>query len=218
MLNNQRILTSALLALLVSASCAAAGDDGLYDAPPPPDSAYLRILNGTDSTPSLDVKIAGKGLSVRQHEASPYMLVKSGDVDVAGPKPLGKFNLAAGGFYTVATTPQGESKLFTDKPLGNPAKARVFFYNMTDKPDVDLYVPSASKNAVEDVAPSGSQSVELKAPLQLDFVARTEDAELARFDAVSLKRRSSVTFAVFGSNGKYEGYVSDSPAGSVSSN
>jgi Alginate O-acetyl transferase AlgF len=195
-----------------------AGDDGLYDAPPPPDAAFIRVLNGTEDPTPLALAMQNADVKVQAHQVSPYAMLKAGDVVVKGMSTDIPLSLNAGGYYTLAIANAAASKLFADTPPEDPAKSRIYFYNLSDRENVDLFVPVAAKNAIDDVSPQGAASVELKAPLQIDMVAKSDSGELAHFDAVALKRRSTLTIAVFGSNGHYSGLMQPNAIGRLTSN
>jgi Alginate O-acetyl transferase AlgF len=210
-------LTLAALLLLISVP-ALAGDDGLYAAPPPPDATFIRVLNGTEDTAPLSLAMQTAAVKVQMHQVSPYTMLKAGDLVVKGLPTDIPVSLKAGGYYTLAVKIGGASKLFIDTPPEDPAKSRVYFYNLTDQASVDLFVPAASKNAISGVMSDEATSVELKAPLQIDMVAKSASGELAHFDDVALKRRSTLTIAVFGSNGHFSSLVQPNTIGQITSN
>ncbi len=90
-----------------------------------------------------------------------------------------------------------------DQPATDPSKATVYFYNLSDKPTVDLFVPSAKVKAIEGVAAGAGMSVPLKAPLTLDFEVQADGAPIATVAAVDLKRRGGVSIILSGSDGNY---------------
>jgi Alginate O-acetyl transferase AlgF len=210
-------LALAALSLLTSIP-AFAGDDGLYAAPPPPDATFIRVLNGTEDAAPLSLAMQNADVKVQAHQVSPYAMLKAGDIVVKGMTADVPVSLKAGGYYTLAVTNAGASKLFVDTPPEDPSKSRVYFYNMTDQASVDLFVPAASKNAISGVMSDEAVSVELKAPLQIDMVAKSGSGELARFDAVALKRRTTVTIVVFGSKGHFSSLVQPNTIGQLTSN
>jgi len=186
---------------------AAADDAGLYDAPPPPDSAFVRVLNPAVSGGPATVTIEGKEVKVAAASLTPYAVVQSGTVSVEGGKAPATFDAKQGTFYTVVISDGIMKSVFDDAPLSDPAKSRLYFYNMSDAADVDLFVPAAKVTAIKQVEPGAGLSVELKAPLMLDFVAQSGGRELAKFTAVSLKRRGTLSLVVFGTDGNYTGSV-----------
>jgi Alginate O-acetyl transferase AlgF len=194
-------LLLAILLHIAGVNAALAGDDGLYDAPPPTDAAFVRILNAKTSGEMQSVMIGEQVLEAASRSISPYVIIKVSDpalATVLGSQPK------AGSYYTIAVSDSlMGSKVFDDESLSDPAKSRLFFYNLTDKTDVELYVPAVKTTAIKPIGANASNSVELKAPLKLDFVARAGADELAEVSAVTLKRRTPVSIVLFGTAGNY---------------
>ena len=206
-------------ALFANTGAGYAGDEALYDAPPPPDSAFFRVLNADPEGKNVSVTLAGHEIKSTAKALSPYIIVKAGDQIVAGLTAEVPVTLDAGGFYTLAVVDaSGATKLYEDKALNDPAKSRLFFYNMSDAKSVNLFVPAASKDALEGIEPNASNSVELKAPMELDFIAKSAEANLATFTRVVLKRRATVSLVLFGSVGVYTGAVTPNTVDKLASN
>jgi Alginate O-acetyl transferase AlgF len=205
--------------LLTGAKASYAGDEALYDAPPPPDSAFFRVLNADPEGKNVAVTLAGHEIKSAAKALSPYVIVKAGDQTVTGLAADVPVSLHAGAFYTLAVVDaSGATKLFEDKALNDPAKSRLFFYNMSDAKSVNLFVPAASKDALEGIDSNASNSVELKAPMELDFVAKSADASLATFTRVVLKRRATVSLVLYGSAGTYTGAITANTVDQLASN
>jgi Alginate O-acetyl transferase AlgF len=196
-----------------------AGDEALYDAPPPPDSAFFRVLNADPEGKNVNVSLGDHQIKSAAKGISSYVIVKAGDQIVKGLNADVPVTLKAGAFYTLAVVgATGETKLFDDKVLNDPAKSRLFFYNMSDAKAVNLFVPAASKDALTGLEPSAANSVELKAPMELEFVAKTGDSSLATFSGVVLKRRATVSLVLFGAAGSYTGSVTPNTVDQLASN
>jgi alginate O-acetyltransferase complex protein AlgF len=197
----------ALVASLPSAA-QAAGDAGLYDAPPPPNSAFIRILNAGPGSFDFDMTIAGKTLPVAAQSLGSYVIVSAGAVDLAGRGTSKQVKLDPGKFYTFAVSDSsGNSQLYVDDGLTDPAKGRLYFYNLTAENSVELYVPAAKTDALSDLPASSTKSVEIRAPLEVDMVAKAADSELATFESVKLKRRSGTSLVLSGKAGSYSGFT-----------
>ncbi len=185
--------------LLASAVPAFAQDDGLYDAPVDPNSAFVRVL-----VPGAAVAVVnGTTIDDMTDGLSAYVNVKPGDIQVSAGDVAGTVSAVPGAYYTYAATAAGEPLLLTDQPATDPSKATVYFYNLSDMPVVDLFVPSAKVNAIEGVAGEAAKSVALKAPLTLDFEVQAEGATVATVAALDLKRRGGVSIVFTGSDGSY---------------
>jgi len=194
------ILKVSLAALLLaSATPAFAQDDGLYDAPVDPNSAFVRVL-----VPGAAVAVVnGTTVDDMTDGLSAYVNVAPGDIQVSAGDIAGSVTAVPGAYYTYASTAAGAPLVLTDQPASDPSKATVYFYNLSDKPTVDLFVPSAKVKAIEGVALDTARSVALKAPLTLDFEVQADGATLATVAALDLKRRGGVSIMFTGSGGTY---------------
>jgi alginate O-acetyltransferase complex protein AlgF len=194
-------LLSALLAVSVLASpiAAFAQDDGLYDAPVDPNSAFVRVL-----APAASIAVVnGTSLDQLTDGLSPYVNVQPGDIAVSAGEADGTVKAAPGGYYTYAFDADGKPTLLTDQAANDPSKAIVYFYNFSDKPTVDLFVPSAKVNAIEAIPTNGTKSVALKAPLKLDVEVMADGASIAKVAGLDLKRRGGVSVIFWGTEGAY---------------
>jgi alginate O-acetyltransferase complex protein AlgF len=191
----------ALFALMASAAPlpVLAADDGLYDAPVDPNSAFVRVL-----APGATVAVVnGNTLNNLTGGLSPYVNVKPGEISVSAGEETGKVTASPGGYYTYARSADGKSLVLEDKASSDPSKASVYFYNLSDKAAVDLFVPSAKVNALQAVPADGTKAVALKAPLKIDLELRDGTTTLATVPAVDLKRRGGVTIVLTGTAGGY---------------
>jgi alginate O-acetyltransferase complex protein AlgF len=198
-----RIFATLFSCVLVAvfANGAQAGDDGLYGAPPPADAAFVRLLNAKTAGEMQSSEIGGQTLQAPAGSITPYVIASTTNAELEnllGQQPV------AGGYYTIAFADsiQG-SKVFSDEPLNDPAKGSLFFYNLTDKAAVELYVPVAKTAAIKSTAANEGSSVELKAPVKLDFVARVGAEDLATIPDITIKRRAPVSVVLFGTGGTY---------------
>lgn len=199
MLRSTLIKTSLAALLLAAATPAFAQDDGLYDAPVDPNSAFVRVL-----VPGAAVAVVnGTTVDNMTDGLSAYVNVAPGDIQVSAGDFAGSVTATPGAYYTYAATAAGQPLLLTDQPASDPSKATVYFYNLSDKPIVDLFVPSAKVKAIEGVAGDTAKSVALKAPLTLDFEVQADGATLATVAGLELRRRGGVSIVFTGSGGSY---------------
>lgn len=199
MLRSTFIRASLATLLLLSAAPVFAQDDGLYDAPVDPNSAFVRVL-----VPGAAVAVVnGTTVDDVTDGLSAYVNVAPGDIQVSAGDIAGSVTASPGAYYTYATTAAGEPLLLTDQPASDPSKATVYFYNLSDKPSVDLFVPSAKVKAIEGIAGDTAKSVALKAPLTLDFEVQADGATVATVASLELKRRGGVSIVFTGSGGSY---------------
>jgi alginate O-acetyltransferase complex protein AlgF len=193
------LVAFAALALGSASSLATAQDDGLYDAPVDPNSAFVRVL-----VPGAAIAVVnGTTVDNLTDGLSAYVNVEPGDIQVSAGDVSGAVAATPGAYYTYAWSVEGEPLVLTDHPASDPSKATVYFYNLSDKASVDLFVPSANVKAIEAVAGDSTKSVALKAPLTLDFDVQADGQSIAQVAAVDLKRRGGVSIVLAGSNGNY---------------
>ncbi len=194
-----RLIALGTLLLLGAAPQALAQDDGLYDAPVDPNSAFVRVL-----VPGAAVAVvAGTTVDDMTDGLSAYVNVEPGDIEVSAGDAHGSITAAPGAYYTYAWSVEGEPLVLADTPASDPSKATVYFYNLSDLDSVDLFVPAAKTKAIEGIAGDTTRSVALKAPLTLDFEVQSEGQPVATVASLNLKRRGGVSIVLTGANGTY---------------
>ncbi|MEP2978305.1 MAG: alginate O-acetyltransferase AlgF [Lentilitoribacter sp.] len=169
-----------------------ANDGGLYQSIIDPNLSFIRVVMSSDETPT----IAGKNLSDAEGVISPYLATNPGDVDITIGSAQGQINAESGIFYTVMLGEDGSTKVFEDEIGKSPAKASLFVYNLSSKPDLDLFVPKAKRNALSDIDEGMSKSVSIKAPLKLAFSVKDGADVVAQVPQVALKRGGSVAIVI----------------------
>jgi Alginate O-acetyl transferase AlgF len=192
--NAQMITLAAVAATLTLSVQAQADDGGLYAKPLDPNSAFVRVIAPGASSAT----VSSNSFSQLSDGVSPYVAVAPGDIAVAASGGQGSVKAAAGKFYSAILT-DGGLVTIEDDMTKNPAKATLSLYNLTEKADIDLFVPQAGADAVSDVNSGTSKSVALRAPLNVDLVVREGDKEIAKLDKVEFKRLAGVTVVVTGS-------------------
>ncbi len=95
----------------------------------------------------------------------------------------------------------------TDAITDSPAQADLIFYNMSDLPAVDVFVPSADAVALAGVAPGQGAGVALRAPLTLDFEFRVGNETKATLGGVEMLRATGTTILLEGGPDAYEAHV-----------
>jgi Alginate O-acetyl transferase AlgF len=187
-------LAFVMFALIGQAIPVFAGDDGLYEKPLDPNSAFIRIVMPGNTNAS----IMGRPVAVQDGGVSPYYIVAPGAIAIATAMGDLTIEAAAGKFYSVLPG-EGKPVSVEDELNTNPAKALLSVYNLSDGSDVDVFVPQAKVEAIKDTGSNTSKSVALKAPLTLDLVVRSNGKDMAQIDAVEFKRLSGVSIIVTGS-------------------
>ncbi|GHC56697.1 alginate O-acetyltransferase AlgF [Neogemmobacter tilapiae] len=180
---------------------AQAQDAGLYDQVASPDASFVRVI-----VPAMGLGAVGAtSFAALQDGVSPYVVIdQPGAVAVTAGSAQGSIEVAPAGFYTYVLAADGSGVMVQDQITRGAAKADVAFYNLSDLPSVDLFVPQAKAVAIPKVAADQAGFVALKAPLTLDFEAKQGDSVLASAASVDLKRREGVTLVLIGSAGNYQ--------------
>lgn len=173
-------------------SPAQANDGGLYESVVDPNLSFIRVVMRNDETPT----IAGKSISDADEAISPYLATDPGQIDITLGSARGQISTESGNFYTVMLQEDGSTKVFEDEIGKSPAKASLFVYNLSSKPDLDLFVPKAKRNAISDIDEGVSKSVSIKAPLKLAFSVKDGDDVVAEVPQIALKRGGSVAIVI----------------------
>ncbi len=180
-------------AILVARQPALADDGGLYAKPIDPNAAFVRVIAPGSSIAS----VKNSSFDELTDGVSPYVAVAPGDISVSSSFRQTSVSARAGKFYSAVLTAAGDVTV-EDDMTKNPSKATLTLYNLTEKADLDLFVPQAGGDAVSDVDSGASKSVALRAPLKVDLIVREGEKELAKIDMVEFKRLAGVTIVVTG--------------------
>lgn len=196
-----RATLTALVLTLATTTLATAQDGGLYEDVPDPDAAFLRVI-GADLTAAT---VNGTTLEGLETGISPYVVITdAGDITVDAGAESSTVTVTPATFHSLLVAADGTRTLVSDPLTLSPAQADVTFYNLSDRPSVDLYAPAAKATAIPAVPPNTGGSVALKAPLTLDFEAREGDTVLATISGVVLERRGGVALVLRGTGGSYD--------------
>ena len=193
-------MANAGAASLSSAAPAIAADD-LYAAAPPAGSAFVRVVHAKPGAASLTASIGGKSAgSIGFGQASAYVVVPQGAREAALGGETTPMTVAAGGFYTVALTPQG-MVVVTDGTNSNLAKALISVYNFSGKPTLDLKTPDGAQTVVAGVAggASGSRAVN---PLTTGLLVTSGAETVWTQPPVTLDRGAAYSLIVLGPSTK----------------
>jgi alginate O-acetyltransferase complex protein AlgF len=188
-------------AFLYSPLYAAAGEEGLYPAAPPPDSAFIRFLNGSSTAP-VPVTVLGKSYGTELFGSlSPYTPVHQGLVSVSLGSQNASAQLKEGAYYT-AVLSKGNLRILEEPGNDNKLKAQVILINASSTQDVSLKTADGSTTVVSSVSSAkvGGRSVNsMKVPFSVYAFANKIDD----IDAHLLERGARYTVVVYdGSNGK----------------
>jgi alginate O-acetyltransferase complex protein AlgF len=191
-------LTTAIALLVLGWTGAEAQDAALYDPAPPPNSSFVRIIDARGEG-NLQATIGNVSVTVPETGVSPYVVVPAGEQDVTLSSDAGKVTVDAGKYYTIAFFVGGSPApaLLEDEVLDNPAKSGVYLYNFSDEPSVKLFAPQPNVAVVDDIKPGASAFRAVNA-VTVDLAVMAGDQTVASFDKLALKRRSAMSFVVFG--------------------
>lgn len=194
-----------MMAWMAMASTAMANDQELYDPAPPADAAFVRVVNG--AAEAVDVSVGSAAYAqVSKGAAAAYQVIKEGEytptVKVAGKSEQEPaLKIAAGKYYTLAVV-NGASgvdlKEMEDAQMSNPAKAYVYFYNLSDKANAAVRAPKFNKDVVAVTAAQSSASRDV-GQATVDLAVSAEGKDVKVFPAVALQRRAGVSFVLAGS-------------------
>lgn len=191
-----------ITALLAACAAPAWGQD-LYEAPLDPQSSFVRII-APDQTVAV---IGGQTFEAFSGGVTPFLNVPAGDISASVGAVSGTGMIEAASFYTFARTADGALVLLNDAIANSPIQADLVVYNLSDLPEVDVFVPAIGVMAIEKIAPVTSRHVSLKAPLTLQLQVQSGGTVLADLPAIDMQRRGGVTVVFSGSAGAYTAYA-----------
>ena len=193
-------LTLALLPLPVLAQ-----DNQLYEDPADPAAAFVRIV-----APGETLAVVGANTFDNvQGGVTPSVMMGAGPISVAVGDLVSEGEIPPTSFHSFVVGYDGTLHLLQDMITNSPAKADLVFYNLSDLPMVDLFVPSVDALALEDIAQNTSRQVTLKAPLTLGFEVRDGATVLATLPEIEMRRRAGVTVVFSGSAGAYSAFSTE---------
>lgn len=191
-----------VFAFVLCSSAAFAQDGQLYETPSDPDASFVRIVSPGDTiavigTTTFDAVAGG---------VTPYVTMTAGTIAVSVGDLAGTEDIAPASFYTFVAGTDGALHLLNDTISNSPAKADLVIYNLSDLPQIDLFVPSVDAVALAGITQNTSRDVTLKAPLTLDFEIRDGATVLATLPAIAMQRRAGVTVVFSGADGDYTAF------------
>lgn len=192
----------ALALVALSGFSAQANDQELYDPAPPADSAFIRLINASsDSAPVTSSLGSVTFTGVTSPAITDYSVLKAGDYEMKVGEGSFDIHVEAGKYYTLALlTKEGKPSVtaLEDAMVTNPAKAVVYFYNLSDSPKASLFAPQHKADIVAEIESGKGGAREVNA-LTLDLAITAGGKEIKAFPGVELKRRTGITFLLSGS-------------------
>ena len=186
-------LLRTLLMLLLCAGAALA-QGGLYGDGVPEDVAFVRFIHAEDAD-AIDFAIAGVPFATLEpNTASAYYTLAEGEHTVVATGRELAFTATPGAFYTVAVA-GGELVLFEDAVLGDPARALLALYNLSNA-NVDLMTAGGETEVLMDIAPLTAASVEVN-PADVVLAVYRDGEVFAELEGLTLERGEAYSVIVF---------------------
>ncbi len=157
---------------------------GLYAPAPPPDSAFVRVINST--TTPLSATLGGKAAAAPKAGISTYVVVPQGTVATKVGAASSSLTVVAGKFYSAVWN--GKTfKLLTDANADDRAKALITVYNLSSAPALDLKTADGKLSVISSVKPgeSGNRAVN---GITVDLAVFSGGKALATFKGAALER------------------------------
>ncbi len=181
---------------------------GLYEAAPPPDSSFVRVINNLNAgTDALSPVVGGKTLmTVAAKGHTDYYPLPKGDKKYVLGKLTGSLNLVAGHFYTLVVS--GESaapkiSMLEDPTPQNKARALINFYNLSSAPTLSLKTTDG-KTTVIDTLGAGKVGSRAVNPLKVSLSAFVDTQPLATLKDTAFERGFAYTLLAMGTPEKLE--------------
>lgn len=191
------LFTAIALVAASHTALAAEGNADLYDAVAPADSAFVRVLNLSDS--NIDVTLSGKvnPQRVAAGQLSGYRFTPAGPHKIAvGSKSI-EPQLKANAASTVVYDGK-QLKLISDKYVNEPKKAQIAFYNLTTSQAA--LKTSDGKHEVVKTLGNGETGTRMVNEIKIDFAAYQQDTKVASFDEQFLKKGRSYSYVLLPGN------------------
>lgn len=191
-----RILFLLLTAILVNASQVMADtDEGLYDPVAPEGSAFVRFVNGDEDTVKASVN-EKKHYGVNPFTATPYYVVKAGDVTLSINDKSAEQAIEEGSFYTVVE--MEDVVVIQDAANDNRAKATVALYNLEDHGAVSLKAKEGTVTVIEAVEKGQNNARDIN-PVKIDLSITQDGDTSVALKPIILERGNH--YSVFYSGG-----------------
>ncbi|GAA3967646.1 alginate O-acetyltransferase AlgF [Allohahella marinimesophila] len=184
-----------MLSLVGVSASAKDGNEALYDATAPADSAFARVINLADKTAS--VKFGGKTAvqTVGSYQVSDYVFFTGGQaqvIEVNGERLEQQFPKNSAWtlvFHDGKVTP------IEDKYYQGRKKAQVAFYNLSDQP-LDLKTADGKHAVVPNISPMANGQREIN-EVKIGLSAWAAGSEAAAFEPVFLKKGRSYSYVIY---------------------
>lgn len=199
MFGKKLVVAIAMISAIWNLDLAQANDGALYEKAIDPNAAFVRVL----SVDQVAVRIHRKSFSNLDDGVSPYVVVDPGDVSLSIGSAQRDLSVQSGKFYSVIYRGGQDLEVIEDTVSATPSKANLSFYNLTKQNVLDLFVPQAKAKAISGLAQNKGKTVQIKAPLTLDFAASINGEAKATAPKVQLSRGSGMTLVALEKDGQF---------------
>lgn len=190
-------LAATMIAALMVAPAATAGDDALYGPEAPPGSAFIRVFNASDQA-DLNVQIGNKPVpDVEAWEVSDFEFLPPGTHPLSAGSVAQSVTLQPNRFYTAVVTTQGV-RLLDNQPYKNRLKALVILYNLTDADAVSLRTNDGKTAVIDAVAADASGTREVN-PARVPLALFKDEQRIAEAPGMSFTRGKAYSLFAVGS-------------------
>jgi hypothetical protein len=194
---SRRTILLAAAAFGCAASPALADDAGLYGAPPPPDAAFVRVIDAR-GVGAIAVSVGSIGVAVPAGGVSGYAVAPAGPLKVVAGGAESDLTIEAGKFYTLVVNGEGGAPpaLIADPAIANPSKSGLYLYNLRAGSPATLFAPRQNVAVIENVTPNGGGFREINA-VTLDLDVKAGGERLGGVEGLKLQRRGGHSVVVF---------------------
>lgn len=195
-----------LALFMIPLAALAAGEEELYAPVPPADSAFVRAVNLTGDA-GLAVQLGGLPFPAGMIDSvSDYAVIKQGEHKLSYGDKSQAVTIEAGNYYTLVVAKEGDAKVLEDALIENPAKAVIYFYNLSDAAAASLLAPSHNATIFEGIASGASTSREINAAT-LDLAVKADGADIAGLEQIKLQRQAGVSIFLTGAKNDYKAFA-----------
>jgi hypothetical protein len=195
-------LRPTLLTLLL-AGAAQAQQNLPYDPEPPPNAAFVRVINATLKPVALQMN--GEPLTVQARGVSAYRIVAATALPVQVDSQTLNFSLKAKTFYSIAVVGQGsalKTVLLADGQSFPRTKAALTIYNLSDSKTVTLKTADGITTVFQNIVPLQSKSI-LVNGVAVHLTAFANNKPIRTLQNVQFQIGFAYSILVMGQGGHY---------------
>ncbi len=186
-----------LMSLLLLSFGLVLAQQTVYAPPPPDNAAFVRVINASPSTASLNTSIGDASFDTLEYGGiSAYKVVLAGSYDLTAAGLSGSVSVEAGNYYSVVLS--NDVSVMKDPQNTNLAKTMLVLYNVSDSGAVAMKTADGSTAVIEGVDASSMNSI-LVNPIQVDLAAFEGTTSINSFAGLSLQSGAVYSMVVMGS-------------------